>query len=359
LRNRDADPRLQGLEPVEPESLGFRAPEPHAAASATANDLQLPPLGFEQRHRVWDVAWLGPRLVATVHDGCHVEVWGTSGVRELNVRGPGHGVQLLRHPAAVLVHVLEGGDYLRGQPDRSKLLSLQDQSLTEMRSFDRACAFSIDRHGRILARDTGDLRQKRARLDQVLDASGDAIVEADFGHYDCFNHYLRIDGDDDLFFLRGTPPSSHQAKRLCAIDRKGAIRTLMLWDDQGEHMMDGSATRGPDDTIVRAYRVYNPNPMRTRGAIELRSFARGALWRSDVEADVTALVVASDGDHVVFALTNGRIGVIDMSNGAVVDDEKLTVDGVPTFATALAVRDRSVIIGTVDGRLLLYALVTG
>ena len=359
LRDGDADPRLLGLEPIDPASLGFHAPEPQPALSCTANDLQLTPLGFERRHRVWDVAWLAPNRVAAVHDGCHVEVWGTSGVRELNVRGPGHGVQLLHHPTAVLVHVLERGDYLRGQPDRSKLLSLQGQSLIEMRSFDHAYAFSIDREGRVLARDTGDPRQKRARLDRVLDSSGNTIVESDFGHYDCFNHYLRIDGDEDLYFLRGTPPSSHQAKRLCAIDRKGATRELMLWDDQGEHLMDGSAARGPGDTIVRAYRVYHPNPTRSRGAIELHSFARGSLWRSDVEADVTALVVASDGGHIVFALTNGRFGVINMTNGVVVDDNKLTADGVPTVGTAIAARDRSFLVGTVDGRLLLYALVTG
>ena len=109
---------------------------------------------------------------------------------------------------------------------------------------------------------------------------------------------------------------------------------------------------------MRAYRVYNPNPTRTRGAIELHSFARGALWRSDVDADVAALIVASDGDHIVFALTNGRIGVIDMTSGTVVDNHILTADGVPTVGTALAVRDRSVLVGTVDGRLLLYALVT-
>jgi hypothetical protein len=29
------------------------------------------------------------------------------------------------------------------------------------------------------------------------------------------NHYLRIDGTDGLYFLRGTPPSSH-ATRNCA-----------------------------------------------------------------------------------------------------------------------------------------------
>jgi hypothetical protein len=37
----------------------------------------------------------------------------------------------------------------------------------------------------------------------------------------------------------------------------------------------------------------------------------------------------------------------------------LTADGVPTIGTALAMHDRSVLVGTVDGRLLLYALVTG
>ena len=115
----------------------------------------------------------------------------------------------------------------------------------EWRAFENACSFSIDRQGRILARDTGDLHRKRARRDRVLDPSGKVLLEKDLGHYDRFNHYVRLDGEEELYFLRGSPPSSHEAKRLCGIDLGGSVRERMVWDQESEHSMEGCAAFGP------------------------------------------------------------------------------------------------------------------
>ncbi len=357
LRAGDPDSRLVDLKPIDPASFGFHVPAKPAASLSPEDHQHLAKLGFEERHRVWDVAWLSPERVVAVHDGCQIEVWRLPDQREVNLRGDGHGVQLLRQPDQLLVHILERGDHMSGQPDRSNLVALRGNSLVEWRPFANACAFSIDRQGRILARDTGDNIRPRARLDRVLDPLGKVLLEADLGHYDCFNHYVRLDGGNELYFLRGTPPSSHQAKRLCAIDTDGAIHERMTWDDQREHLMDGAAAFGPRDSIVRAYRVYNPSPKATKGCVELYSLSKGrALWKFDVDADVTSIVATADARHIIFALTNGRLGVVDAVDGRLVHDEHLAADGVPTVATALATLDQLVLVGTIDGRLMLYAL---
>lgn len=354
----NGDPRLVDLQPIEPTSLGFdvRALAGHLAPE---DHQHLATLGFEERHRVWDVAWLSPELVAAVHDGCHIEVWRLPDLREISLRGLGHGVQLLRQPDQMLVHVLERGNHISGQPDRSNLFALSGNSLIEWRQFANACAFSVDRHGRILARDTGDHMRSRARLDRVLDPSGSVVLETDLGHYDCFNHYVRLDGADALYFLRGTPPSSHQGKCLCEIDSDQTIHQRMTWDDQREHLMNGCAAFRSKDSIVRAYRVYNPSPKSTKGAIELFSLLEGrAVWKRDIDADVTSIVATADTRHIIFALTNGRLGVIDAVDGRLVHDELLAADGVPTIATALATLDQLVLIGTIDGRLMLHSFST-
>jgi hypothetical protein len=234
---------------------------------------------------------------------------------------------------------------------------LQGSSLIEWLEFDNSCSLSVDRHGRILARDTGDRHRGRTRLDRVLDPSGNVVLETDLGHYDCFNHYVRLDGGEELYFLRGSPPSSHQAKRLCGIDLAGTVRERMIWDDQGEHLMDGCAAFGPTGSLARAYHVYNPNAETTKGAVELYSLSAGrALWRFDLDADVTSMATTTDGRLVIFVLTDGRFGVIDTSDGQMLHDERLAADGVPTVATALAIHDQRLLVGTIDGRLLLYAL---
>jgi hypothetical protein len=357
LRPGDADPRLVNLGPSDPASLGFHMGA-HSVSGLCAEGRQhLEGLGFEERHRIWDVAWLDAERIAAVHDGCHLEIWGLQGQREAYVHGDGHGVQLLRQPDGWLVHVLQRGNLLTGQPDRSTVFALQGSSLVEWRQFENACALSVDRQGRILARDTGDRGRGRARRDRVLDPSGKVIRETDLGHYDCFNHYVRLDGGDELHFLRGSPPSSHQTKRLCGIDFVGTIRERMIWNDHGEHLMDGCAAFGPRGSLLRAYRVYNPSPTTSKGAVELYSFSAGrALWSSDLDADATCLVTTTDARHVIFALTNGRFGVIDTADGQILHDEQLAVDGVATVATALAIHGQRLLVGTIDGRLLLYAL---
>lgn len=357
LRPGEGDPRLVNLGPSDPGRLGFHMGA-HSVSGLCAEDRQhLEGLGFEERHRIWDVAWLDAERIAAVHDGCHLEICGLQGHCEAFVHGDGHGVQLLRQPNGWLVHVVQRGNLLTGHPDRSTVFALQGSSLVKWCQFENACSLSVDRQGRILARDTGGLRRGRARRDRVLAPSGKAIRETDLGHYDCFNHYVRLDGGDELYFLRGSPPSSHQAKRLCSIDLTGTIRERMTWDDQGERLMDGCAAFGPRGSLLRAYRVYNPSPRTTKGAVELYSLSAGrALWRLGLDADVTCLVTTANAQHAIFALTDGQCGVINVADGQILHDEHLVVDCIPTVATALAIDGQRLLVGTIDGRLLLYAL---
>ncbi|MBN2194694.1 MAG: hypothetical protein JW751_17900 [Polyangiaceae bacterium] len=72
--------------------------------------------------------------------------------------------------------------------------------------------------------------------------------------------------------------------------------------------------------------------------------------------NAASLVAAADARYVIFALTNGRLGVIDASGGELIHDERVVADGVQTVVTALAVQDWTLLVGTIDGRLLLSVL---
>lgn len=353
--DRVRDPRLAAFAPIAPARLGFDdRPSPWRGLPAAERAL-LERAGFEERHRVWDVAWLDDARVAAVHDNCHVEVWRLPHTREAVVRGDGHGVQLLHHRGRLLVNVFGSATPGVGPRDRSTLAWFADGALVEWRRFDRTYACSTDRHGRLLARDTS--RQPPARHDLGLDAAGEVFLDQDLGRYDCFNHHVRIDGGDALYFLRGTPPTAHQGKRLCRIDAAGALHDGPLWDDGAAHYMDGCATLGLDDTIVRAYRVHHTNPEIREGAIEAWSPAgAGARWRLAIDADVTALITMAERQVVVFALTDGRLGAIDARSGELLADDRLAIDGLATVATALAARGPALIVGTIDGRLLRWEL---
>lgn len=54
--------------------------------------------------------------------------------------------------------------------------------------------------------------------DLVLDPAGRIIHRRRLGHYDLFNHHLRIDRGEAFFYLAGNPPEQHQDKGLFRLD---------------------------------------------------------------------------------------------------------------------------------------------
>lgn len=338
LRRRDPDPRVAGF------ALGALDPE-------RTDDVQeqLLALGAEVRHRVWDVAWLDDERLLAVHDRCKAEMWTTGGERSMDLRTDerSHGVQILRHGETTYVHVVHRF------PDRSDLFALRDGTLDPFHSFDHAVSCSIDRSGRVLARDT---RHDRAavRFDLVLDASGAVVWQGDLGHYDCFNHHVRVDGGDALYFLRGTPPSQHLHKVLCCLDRDFATQEVVRWDDVGDgHLVVGDARLLADGALLRAYRIDHPRAGLADGCLDVlerpsnrRRFVKG------MDGVAVALAPMAQ-DKVAFALTDGRLGVLDTRDGTVPKDRMLEIDGAPTVAISLAARGDRLAVGTIDGRLLL------
>ncbi|HVK74445.1 MAG TPA: PQQ-binding-like beta-propeller repeat protein [Kofleriaceae bacterium] len=350
------DPRLADLQPIDPRSLGFDVPARWADRRLSTGDQELlRRVGFEERHRVWDVAWLGNDRVAAVHDCCQLEIWRLDGHREVHVRGEGHGVQVLRQADRLLVHVLQPDTGAGGPPARSCLVELRDGSLVEWRAFPGVYLFSVDRHGRILVRDARP-DASAARRDRVLDPSGAVVMEADLGGYDGSNHHLRLDGGRELYFLRGAPPAPYLAKRLCAIDEALTVSDRGCWDGPGEQLVKSCAAFGPGDSIVRGYQVRLGSDAST-GMVDLYSLSRGQpVWRCEVGASITAVAASSDARHVIVAQPDGHLRLIDASDGRLLHHEALAAHGVPTAATALALAGDALLVGTIDGRLLLYAL---
>jgi hypothetical protein len=342
----EGDPRLNGLPQVDPAALGFRVFDNKLPELSTEELATLNRAGYEQRHRVWDLAWLSDDRIAAVHDCCHLEIWSlASDRRELHLTGTGHGVELLRHGDELLVHVLERGKWeITGKVDRSTLFSLRGGALVPRHNFDYAHTFSIDIHGRVLARDADEsYHLRRWRQDAVFNAAGGLFLQADLGPYNW--RYFRLDGGQNLYFLRQTSDPCQTI--LCTVATDGTIQEHFAWE---VGRASSSAGWGPGRSIVVAYEIGD-------GA-RVAAFALDsgqALWRRDVDAAVSATAVFENGCLAVAAL-DGSLLLLDTATGTLIHHERLTADGLPSFAMALAARDQRLAIGTVDGRLLIYQL---
>lgn len=349
-----ADPRLASFAPVDPVSLGFDAGELAAEARQASFDAAFRHQALAPRHRVWDLAWLDEQHVVAVHDTCHAEVWHTDGRLVWAAQGSGHGVQVLQHGRRSFVHVMER---MKTPPwtSSSRLMEIRDGALQAWQRFEHTPLMSIDQAGRVLCRDTRrDLPRRSRPGDRIVDPSG-LVTALDAGHYDCFNHHLRIDAAEDLYFLRGTPASSHEHKRLCRIDQQGKVHEMFDWDGKaGGHLMDTQACRLAQGGWVRVCMRYHPHDH--GGFFIERLDERGrSLWQRPLEAPATALaVLPSDPSRLAYALTNGEIGVIDTHGGEPLWTQPLQLDGVASMALSLRARGERLAMGTLDGRVLLW-----
>jgi len=326
------------LDPRETFATARLAEVDHRTFGFAADDADAPragdELGMPARSIIWDLAWTPEGLLAAAHDDGHVDLWSTAtGTLERTVRVPGRAVQLLRQPARLLVHAIDRGS------------TIVDLELREVATFSSPRNCSIDATGRILARDT------QSRRDRILAPNGRVVLDEDLGHYDAFNHALRVDGDARLWFLRGEPAHQHLHKVLCSIDASCTIRVEAPWDAPGDgpHLMVGSACIVDGDDLVRAYVVYDP---KSRGE---RVIERHDRWRHVVGAATIALVAWPAVGAVVAALVDGTSCILDAESGAVLHEERHAIDGIPTIPTALAVHDETIAIGTIDGRISLFS----
>jgi hypothetical protein len=339
--DREIDPRLLDLAPVDAASFGFAPAERDAKAEVAR-------LGIEERSSIWDVAVLDDTIAAAFDDG-RLEVFRASGERIARHQLVGKAAQLVRQPDQLLVNVTS---YQREiSRETSVLFALRGDKLVEWKKFETARSCSVDKSGRVLARNT----DRQQAPDEVLSPDGRVVLSSRLGHFDAFNHAVRIDHAPDLYFLRGRPKNQHEHKQLCRIDGQQRIHEVCAWDTEDSHLMVGSAVLAGGD-LVRSYRVYNPRPGHGSTRVERITFDGAVVWRIEVEAVASALVEWPAASAIVFALVDTTLGIVDTATGARHRLEPFVLDGLPTIVTALAVHDETLIAGTIDGRIVMYAV---
>jgi len=312
---------------------------------------------FEYRSHVWDVAWGRAGQILAVHQGCQLEAWDRDGRRTLDIRGPGHGVQILQAGDATYVHVylLELATPRAATRARSKLFRLDGDRLSEFRTFDSILAFSIDRGGRLLGRDAS-WRSDHPRRDHVVRADGRDALVRDLGRYAPGNHAVRIDGGDALYLLRDMPAIPRPRKSLCRVDAGQQVTECWPWDTGDRPWKLNVAALLPGGLLARAY-ALDPRPAGL-GRLEVRDLDTGSLRYAHPLGAAPTCLAASD-HALYYALGDGTLGAIDLATGARLCERRLHIAELPAIAPGLAARGPDLACGTLDGRVLLLRLERG
>jgi len=352
---RGKDPRLADLRPVDPRACGFDGegvspgmPGVPALAASWS-------LAFEERHRVWDVAWADDDLLMLVLDDCLAEIWSAGGARLGRHEGPDQGVQIFAGQP-MLVHAIRRKVPMYGWGP-SSLWTVTPDSARELHRFEEPLTLSRAADGSLLGRRTR--HGEDPWRDVVAGADGVGRRVLDLGGYDTFNHYLRVDGWHSHLYLAGRIGRTHKEKRLMASSPGGeSQRQLWPWDQSDVHRMESVACLAGPDQLVAGYRLWDQHPGKGQAFIESRALAGGATkWSIPVEAGVTALAIVPERSCVLFALLGGRIGALALASGELLWEEPAAIDGLPTIVSALAVNGDRVAAGTMCGRVILFRVV--
>lgn len=301
--------------------------------------------------------WLAHDRIAAVHDDCLLEVHDLITGETKRFDGDGHGAAILRTDPP-LIHGVRRHE---GRPASSRLLAFADDALTEIGSFDGSYNFSASRDGRVLGRfDRFDaLRSERpSNADLLISLAPKTVTRLDLGHYDPFNHFIRIDGAPSLFFLQGKPASSHERKSLCMVRSDGRVERLwpLLRHDgsHASHAMECCGCYIADDEgegIILAGRHYDPNPsMPVRGFIYRKPIGRDReLWRLRTAAAATAILHIPARELIAAAFLDGTFMLLDAVTGDRIAVGQATVGGLDTVIFSMDARDAALAIGTFNG----------
>ncbi len=313
------------------------------------------------RSAVWDVAWLGDDDIGIVHDDCQLEILDSGGTYKRRFMGDTYGAQILKGSAPI-VHAIEINEEARdwSQYYRSHLYRFAGSELIPLVDRDGELAFSISREGWIIG------RQDRSFVEAVgpLDVIGSPDLESwsghDFGHYDSFNHFLRIDGAPHLFAVQGTPPDSHEKKWLCLVSPTGKLKRL--WPllpsnvHHSDHVLDCafeylSDTKGEAVIMSGQFYVQGRSPEEYSGFIGRRRLEDGKeIWRHETKANATMIKAVPGRDVVLAAFLDGEVAAFEGTSGDVLQRSKLQPDGYDSVVFSFDVSRENIVLGTVDGR---------
>jgi len=245
-------------------------------------------------------------------------------------------------------------------------MRLHDGRLDEVVSLKGRYSFSMAQSGNLLGRCDRSFQTKResAAVDLILSADLTTFTQHDLGHYDVFNHFIRADGAPYLFFVQGTPPSSHQGQYLCTVTDNAHVERLWpLLADAGDtrsHAMECCFCYIQDDQgpgMIVSGRHYNPSPrVPYDGFIYRRNLDGRELWRHGTAASAASIKVVPNAGLVLVAFLDGNFAMLRGDSGVIAHWQQFRPDGYPSIIVSLDVDDTHIAIGTIDGRCAVSAL---
>ncbi len=323
--------------------------------------LNLPALNI--RGAIWDLAWTGPDRIASVSNECLLRIHDLNGVERTRITGEGYGAAILasQPPTLHVAHVWPW-PWTEGEPT-AQLHIIQGETLVELGSYPGSYSFTASLNGTVLGRLDRN-RPDTGQKDIVIDVATGIGTPINLGHYDCFNHFVGIDGAPDHYFLQANPPKGYQRKGLFRLDAD--MNSHRLWpvlpDDgtNASHAMECCGcyledAAGPG-IVLAGVHFGNELSAENCGFIYRKPLnSDHELWRQPITAGVAALLHLPETGCIAVAFLDGNLKLIDAQSGMTRTEGKAMINGQPTVVFSLAAHQGNLALGTMDGRIAVIA----
>jgi hypothetical protein len=216
-----------------------------------------------------------------------------------------------------------------------------------------AHTFSMNRNGLLFGRqnDWQNRRQPKQQSDFIADDTFSVLFRKQLGHYDLFNHYLRIDHEDCFYFLAGTPATQHTNKALFSLDPVTfEIREVVRLEKHPDHFnnLNGIVVEG---LLVLQAHAYSPQEKaHLLFAIDLRDGVK--KWTRPVTSQVAAFAPLENGRLLALALVEGTIELIEPVTGQTLETHSTRQGRLLSQPLAMAAKNGTLAVGLTDGSVL-------
>jgi hypothetical protein len=321
---------------------------------------------------MWAVEALSDGRIAAALEGVRLECW--SPVSEeplwrLPADGAGFQVKVLpdERTALVLTQTPTRFENRRWTLEPSVLAEVEIGAGTVKAIHEPGyCAVVVSRaDGQWALRDTEHSPRAGAGKVVACSSPGVSTATAELGPYDLFNHCFDIRYAPDLLFLQGRKEQPWKDKWVVSVDAQdGSVRRLfpLEWDtSRGGHLFGGCGVYvvGPSGSaLIHTGEVHDGAGLLPGNAfVARRAYPTGeAQWVFAADHQATAL--DADGDFVYVTFNSGQLVVLRAEDGSVHAREQLQVNGHDVVPLSIArLRDNRLAIGTLDGRVLVCALI--
>ncbi|WP_132688862.1 peptide ABC transporter ATP-binding protein [Pseudomonas aeruginosa] len=297
---------------------------------------------FLHRPPVWDLCFLDGQRLAIARASPRLELWNLAddSLRSFELAERGQCLQVFHNATddSLLVNLQLG--YAAQRLFKVPLTPGQPLLLSDCRHL-----LAQSAQGGFLARQIA--LEGKDLEDLVLDPAGRIVHRRRLGHYDLFNHHLRIDRGEAFFYLAGNPPEQHQDKGLFRLDPQTfKTREVLRLERHPEHFNNLHGCLLGNRLLLNA-KVYN-SPHHAYGTQRLSCYdleSRGTLWGATLSAQVSAFAPLPGGQWIALALVDGQVEVRDLASGECRWRYR-TADAIPL---CLAVSDKLLAIGFSHG----------